>query len=176
MRFQLRRPSPAMVVALLALTAAISGVAVAAPAINHKAKAASAQRGPRGFRGSRGPRGFRGPAGVVPQIAVVESPHITLNPGQTTFEVDPNGFQANCPAGETVLGTGFDDGGVGSVGFVESFGVLVGGFISNSSSVPTTVFLQGICGFVPGGAVAASARAVKATGEANYQAALRRIG
>ena len=109
----------------------------------------------------------------MPQIAVVESPHVVLNPGQSTFDVDPNGFQAKCPGGETVLGTGFDDGAIGSVGFVESFGSFVGGFIFNNSSIQITVFLQGSCGLVPGGAVTAYVTAAKTTGEDSYQAALK---
>jgi hypothetical protein len=58
---------------------------------------------------------------------------------------------ATCPAGESVLGTGVNVGGVGSLGFVEAYGSFVGGFVSDQSSVPVTVWLQGICGQVSGG-------------------------
>ncbi len=77
---KIRRPSPAMVVACLALLVALGGGSYAATAIPAnsaapgKAKAAAGSsatdqrgprgpRGPRGFRGLRGPVGPRGPAG-----------------------------------------------------------------------------------------------------------------
>src|SRR5436305_1154576 len=81
----------------------------------------------RQLRGNRGPRGFtgaRGPQGVVPQIKNVDSETLTLQPGQDTFQVDPNNFKANCPAGYTVLGTGFN-AGIGNVDFVQSFAFFV---------------------------------------------------
>jgi hypothetical protein len=156
--------SPSMVVAVVALTAAISGVAVAAPGVKvqHKVRAvaASSKRGPRGYRGYRGPRGYTGatgPSGVVPAIVTVDSPKETLNPGDNTFTVDPNGFQATCPSGYTVLGTGFDAAGVGQVGFVIAYGTFVGGFISNPSSIQIQVHLQATCGVVPGGSSGAYA-------------------
>ena len=132
-----------MAVALIALVAAISGVAAAAPSSSPKAHTASSRgpRGPRGFTGPRGPRGYtgpRGPAGVVPQIVTVTSPHETLNPGQTTYDVDPNGFQANCPNGYTVIGTGYD-GNIGQTTSVLDFGgFFVVGFVINDTSVQLT--------------------------------------
>ena len=72
-----RRPSPAMIVACIALTVALGGGSYAATALPSKsvgpqrlqanaAKSnaqATGPRGPRGFRGPRGLRGLRGPAG-----------------------------------------------------------------------------------------------------------------
>jgi hypothetical protein len=70
MRFAKRgRPSPAMVVALIALLAATTGVSFAASQERSakssatSAKAAASNRGPRGKRGKRGKRGPQGPAG-----------------------------------------------------------------------------------------------------------------
>jgi hypothetical protein len=147
---RLKRPSPAMVVAVFALVLTATGVAVAAPGPTGKTKGHSAgsQRGPRGFRGLRGNRGSqgaKGSTGIVSGVVSVKSPQVTLQPGQTTYDVNPNGFQATCPTGQIVIGTGFDAEGVGQLGFVESFGNFVGGFISNPSSVPVTVELQGLC-------------------------------
>ncbi len=68
-----RRPSPALIVAFIALFIAIGGGAWAASGSPHKrsaprAKASSGtsrgRRGPRGPRGPRGLRGARGPAGA----------------------------------------------------------------------------------------------------------------
>ena len=70
MRFaKLGRPSPAMVVALIALLAATTGVSFAASQERSakssatSAKAAASNRGPRGKRGKRGKRGPQGLAG-----------------------------------------------------------------------------------------------------------------
>lgn len=174
--------SPSLVIALMALVAAITGVAVAAPSSSQQrravAHAASTPRGPRGFRGRRGFRGFPGPrgsAGIVPQIKLVDSPHETLNPGQNTFNVDPNNFQATCPGGYTVIGTGFD-ADIGKATEVLNFGgFFVGGFIINDTSIQlTNVHVQAMCGVIPGGASVASARGSRIAEEAAYHAMLVR--
>jgi hypothetical protein len=169
---------PSMVVALIALTAAISGVAVAAPAGKPQRKAravaAGSTRGPRGYRGyngHNGPPGATGAAGAVPAIVTVDSPHETLNPGDDTFTVDPNNFQATCPSGYTVLGTGFN-ASIGQTAFVIAYGTFVGGFVSNPSSIQIQVYLQAICGVVPGGSSGADV-ARSTSSEAQYSAALR---
>ena len=179
-----RKPSAALVVAIMALIAAISGVAVAAP--GPTAHAANGARGPRGYRGYRGftgprgpqgsvgPTGPQGPAGVVPAIVTVISPQITLQPGQTSFDVMPNGFQATCPAGDVALGTAFN-GSLASTDFVLDFGTFVGGFFSNGSTIAIQVYVQAICGAVPAGSsgqVAADVQS-KASHEAQYEAQLK---
>ena len=100
----------------------------------------------------------------------MDSETLTLQPGQTSYDVDPDNFQANCPAGYTVLGTGFNAGGIGTVGFVEAYGSFVGGFVNNDTSVPFQVHLEAICGAVPGGAQIAS---VRPSAEHAYQAMLK---
>ena len=135
-------------------------------------------RGPRGFTGApgaqglQGPQGAQGSPGVVPQIKIVESPHETLNPGQNTFNVDPNNFKATCPAGYTVLGTGFN-ASIGKATDVQSYGgFFVGGFVINDTSIQlTNIFVQAICGVVPGGATTASVHSPDAT----YHAMLARL-
>jgi hypothetical protein len=155
--------SPALVVATVALVAAVSGVAVAAPgsARHHRVRAvaASGRRGPRGFRGYTGATGATGAAGTVPAIVTVDSPAEVLPPGTYT---DAN-LVVYCPSGYYVLGTGFNAGGIGTVGFVLDYGNFVGGFISNQSSAPISsgVYVQAICGVVAGGS--SGAHAVRAT-------------
>ena len=177
MRFRVHRPSPAMVVALTALTAAISGVAAAAPSgTPRKARAASVQAGPRGPRGPRGFQGPPGPAGIVPQIKLVESPHLTLNAGENTYTVAGSNFKASCPSGYTVIGTGFSTG-IGNADTVINYGgFFVGGFVHNDTSIQiTNVYVQAMCGAVPGGAAAASAGSSRAAEEAKYSAALKQL-
>ena len=114
----------------------------------------------------------KGANGVVPQIKIVESEHLTLNPGDDTYNVDPNNFQATCLAGYTVIGTGFD-AAIGNVDCVQSFGTFVGGFIHNDTSIPLSdVYLQAICGVVPRGAVTVAAHS---SSEATYHATLKRL-
>jgi hypothetical protein len=182
---RLGRPSPAMIVAVLALVGMATGVAVAAPGPGGTVeKPIHSQRGPRGYRG---PRGFQGPKGTpgspgspgapgqpgfVSGVVSVKSAKVTLQPGQNTFGVDPSGFDANCPAGQVVIGTGFDDGGVAQVGFVESYGNFVGGFISNSSSVTVAVEVQALC--AAAGADYANAVHANATRASTYAIDARR--
>jgi hypothetical protein len=101
---------------------------------------------------------------VVPAIITVDSPKEVVAPGSYT---DIN-LNAICPSGYSVLGTGFNAEGVGTVGFVLSYGTFVGGFISNQSSVTITVYVQAICGVVPSGSSGANARHASSSG-AQYQ-------
>ena len=176
--FAPRRPSTAVVIALMALVAAITGVAAAAPSgkAQQAHAAALGPRGPRGPRGFTGPAGPQGPAGDIPRIKLVESPHETLNPGQNTYDVDPNNFQASCPSGYTVIGTGFNTG-IGNADSVINYGgFFVGGFIHNGTSIQISdVYVQATCGVVPGGTAAASAGSSRTVEEAKYSADLRRL-
>jgi hypothetical protein len=106
----------------------------------------------------------------------VESPHETLNPGQDTYQVDPNGFKATCPAGYTVIGTGFN-ANIGQADNVINYGgSLVGGFVYNNSSIQIhDVYVQAICAVVPGGASAASATRSRIAAEASYRARLKSL-
>jgi hypothetical protein len=87
-------------------------------------------------------------------------------------------WEATCPSGYTAIGTGFDAGGVGTVGFVESYGTFVGGFISNDSQVDDDpVYLEAICAYVAGGSTgipgASPDLASRSTEQARYRADLR---
>jgi hypothetical protein len=167
---------PAIVAATVGVLLVVGGAAAATHYIitsTHQIKPSVLRqlRGHQGPRGFTGPQGAQGPAGVVPQVKNVDSETLTLQPGQDTFQVDPNNFQANCPAGYTVIGTGFN-AGVGNADFVQSFGFFVGGFIHNDTSIPIHVHLQAICGVMPGGAVATSMRP---SARATYRTMLRRV-
>lgn len=114
------------------------------PSVLHQLKG---NRGPRGFRGPQGPTGATGatgPAGPkgLGQVVQVDGPSVTLAPGQDNFGISDN---ANCPAGDVAVGTGFDVGGVMRVGFVEAFGSFVGGFVVNDSSISAQYNWQAIC-------------------------------
>lgn len=155
-------------VAAVAITGPAVAIAQAATSGTKHAHAASthSRRGPRGPRGYRGAQGAQGPQGaqgaqgangLVPGLVTVDSPKITLAPGQTRYDVMPTGFTANCPSGYSVVGTGFN-ADVGKADFVLSYGTFVGGFFENPSSINVTVYAQGICGQVSGGSAGANAR------------------
>ena len=74
------------------------------------------------------------------RVTEVESPVITLQPGQNTADVAPNGFRAQCPAVRR-RGTGFYTS-VATIGFVEKFETFVGGFAYNDSGIAVGVTVQ----------------------------------
>lgn len=130
----------------------------------------------RQLHGNRGPRGFNGPtgrtgaSGGVGREDTVISEKLTLQPGQTSYDVDPNNFQANCPTGESVIGTGFSADGATPYG-VLSYTFFVGGFFANNISISTQVYLQAICAPVPYGMTANAVH--RTTERAVYQSDLR---
>jgi hypothetical protein len=139
---KLKLPSPAMVVACLALLTALTGTGFAAGRLTQEpsatASAAKAKRGPRGKRGPAGPQGaqgpkgeagapgkegkqgiqgIQGPAGPV-ELRYVEGPEKTVTAGgKDTSRVE-------CPAG-------FHDTGGGMIG-ATSFGFNI------ASSAPSS--------------------------------------
>jgi hypothetical protein len=117
------------------------------PSVRHQLRGNTGPMGPAGANGANGANG------VVPQIVTVESEQLTLQPGQTSYDVDPINFQANCPAGYSVLGTGFDGPFDAVGGFVKAYGTFVGGFFENDSLIPLQAQVQAICGQVPGGSI-----------------------
>lgn len=144
------------------------------PSVLRQLHGQNGRNGAQGPAGVTGATGAAGPAGTVPGIITVDSPKETLPSGTNTFTVDPNGFEATCPAGYSVLGTGFNDGGIGNVGFVLSFGTFVGGFISNNSGITDTdVYIQAMCGQVAGGSAGANS-VHGASAEARYHADIMR--
>jgi hypothetical protein len=64
---------------------------------------------------------------------------------------------ATCPAGTTVVGTGFD-ASIGNVGFAERFGNFVGVAVFNDTTITITIEAQAICGGGPGVTAAAARR------------------
>jgi hypothetical protein len=169
-----------LVVALVAVTIALNGVASAASPLTQqhstKTVATNADSGRGGSHGSLVGGALSTGAGVRPRVVLVQSRQLTLQPGQSTYDIDRADFRAVCPTGYTVLGTGFN-ASVGTADFVQSYGTFVGGLIANDSGVQSSpVFLQATCGVVAGGVSMAPTHA-SATG---YQtmleqaAALRR--
>ena len=91
-------------------------------------------------------RGASGPSGIA-SIITVDSPEISLPPGGISGQ---NDLIAQCPAGSTVVGTGFFDS-IANTGFVEKFGTFVGGFMFNNTSVTANhLKVQAICASGPG--------------------------
>jgi hypothetical protein len=108
---------------------------------------------------------------VRPQVVVAHSTQLTLQPGQSTYDIDPTDFNAVCPSGYTVPGTGFN-ASIGNADFVQSYGTFVGGLIANDSGVESSpVFLQATCGVVPGGVSTAAAHA----SAADYHTTLEQV-
>jgi hypothetical protein len=172
--------SRSMVVALVALVAAISGVAVAAPTGNvqpkHKAVAASGQRGPRGFRGPRGlpgPRGKTGPQGNPGPAGGFSVANVTQASGPSALMCVSGGGScevgssvATCPAGSVVLGGGWDGENnppvVATVGYSKPLGANTWEVImvNNDSSLSANFHAVATCA-MSSGAAADIARAGK---------------
>ena len=83
-------------------------------------------------------------------LKTVKSPEISLPTGYSTYDLAPSTFQATCPAGYAVVGTGFSSS-VASPAFVLGYGTFVGGFIYNDSGITVKVSVQAICAQVPAG-------------------------
>lgn len=142
------------------------------PSVLRELRGRDGRNGPSGRQGPQGPTGPAGPAGVVPALVTVDSPQITIPAGQTSYDVLPTGFEATCPTGDSVIGTGFN-AGIGKADFVIAYGTFVGGFIENSTTIPIQAHLQAICGQVTGGSSGAYA-VHRFSQQAAYQADLKR--
>lgn len=109
---------------------------------------ASGDPGPQGPQGPPGPQGTPGILGVITVNGVQQS----YPPG--TYGAPPN---AQCPAGTTVVGTGFN-GPLSDVGgFVQKYGTFVGGFFANDTNITVSGNVQAICAQLPPGAAATRA-------------------
>jgi hypothetical protein len=168
-----RRVSPSIVLAMLAVVFTASGGAFAAGQITGAQIKDGSLTGrdiknksltPVDFHGStvgaRGPQGFQGPFGPQGVPGTPGAPGLSnLTDVKASQAVAPGGNgspTAFCPAGTTVVGSGFTSS-VANVGFVEKFGTFVGGFFFNNTGITVTVEVQAICATVAGTtAVAAS--------------------
>jgi hypothetical protein len=127
MKKHLKFPSPAMVVALVALGMALGGTAVAGGQLITGAQIrdhsiALKDLTPRTVRALRGQRGVRGPAGLQGSVgpAGPEGLPGTIAPNKVSFQQSPTSTiaagtvgqaQALCPAGSFVIsGGGFTNG------------------------------------------------------------------
>src|SRR6266508_5571149 len=109
----MRRPSAPLVLSVAALVLAITGTAFAGGYVITSTKqikpsvrrALKGDRGPRGYDGIDGANGAAGAPGSpgMSHFTVVDSPHVSLPPGTDTGA----DFNAQCPAGTVVVGTGF---------------------------------------------------------------------
>ena len=146
---KVRRPSPATVIATIALIVALGGTSYAAFSLppdsvgtnqlknsavtsdkvkNHSLRAAD-------FRADQLPLG---------RIVTVNGPQMTLPPGGSGPA--PN---AHCPPGTTVVGTGFYAPGGAAGSFVEKHGNVVEGWFANDSPVTEHAHVQAICAQTP---------------------------
>jgi hypothetical protein len=108
--------------------------------------------GPAGPPGAAGTTGPAGPAGIADVVTVTSPTQIVPPGGYTT------GMRANCPAGTTVVGVGFNTG-IGNADFVLSYGTFVGAFFDNDVNISIEPYVQAICASsTTSGAVAASVR------------------
>jgi hypothetical protein len=139
------------------------------PSVRHQLRGNAGPQGPLGPQGAAGPAASAG----VGQTQLVGSPKVTLQPGQDTYEALSSGFQANCPAGYTATGTGFDGEGVASIEYLESYGFFVGGFLVNNSSIPATVQIFAVC--APGSSGIAPAVRGAGSAERRYEAQLAEL-
>jgi hypothetical protein len=187
MRFMQLR-SPALYVSVAALVAALGGTALAGgyivtstrqikPSVR---KALKGKRGPRGYSGAAGANGAAGPAGPVGPAGVlgltaVDSPTVTIPPGSTSYEVDPNSLTAQCPPGSTVVGTGIDTG-IGDLDLLRKYGTFVGGFVDNDTSITIQASVQAICAQLPPGAAQTRSGSNRASFEADVRALAARSG
>jgi hypothetical protein len=119
----------------------------------------------RGEAGAAGPAGAQGAPGISGLVTVSSAPQ-SIPPGGTWSPT------AQCPAGTTVIGTGFFSS-IADQGFVEKFGTLVGAFYFNDTSVTATnTTVQAICAAVSGSAAAARASS-SSTDREHFETAIR---
>jgi Collagen triple helix repeat (20 copies) len=129
-------PSPAMVVACIALFGAMGGTGYAATNLvtgQDQATASKAKKGPRGKRGPAGPQGPQGPAGLkgdkgdkgekgatglTGPSGVPGLQKITVN--QSIGANTTGTVEADCPPGELATGGGSFDGGVSTATIYQS--------------------------------------------------------
>lgn len=173
-----KKPSPALIVGVIALVMAMTGSAVGASLIsgrdirNNSVTGADIRNGSLAERdlafgvrsklnrrstpadpvpGPPGPQGQQGPAGIT-TITEASSGRVPVAPGEL------GSAQAFCPAGTAITGTGFN-ASIGDVAFVKKFGNSNGIAVFNNSSITFEIEAQAICASGPGVQARASSRA-----------------
>jgi len=122
-----------------------NGTVTGADIKNHSLTPADFRGSVRGHPGPQGPAGPTGPQGAagLASVFAVWSNTVAIAPGAE------GGAQVSCPAGTTVLGTGFN-AGLGRVVIVERFGGTVDLDVLNDQTTTIVVQAQAICGGGPG--------------------------
>lgn len=152
----------ALIVAAIAVVLSCTGSAIAAKLITGKQIKNGSITGTDISDGTIGTRDLA--SGPAMDVAAVDGPEVTLQPGQSSYQLEQAGgpkMVAACPAGQVVSGVGFNNS-VASVGFAESFGTFAAAYFYNDTSIPVPVSVQALC--VRGSDVAARALASSSTG------------
>jgi hypothetical protein len=158
-RFSFGRPSPAIIVAVVALVAALAGTAVAGPGAStsklNKAKVKLvSQKQAKKVLKAEAPNLTVGSAGALTDLEYVRSTSATVQPGQ------PGSAVANCPQGKYVTGGGGAGADVSSLETLASHpsngtpGQLGYGSweyrVHNSGGSPHTIHAYAICASLKG--------------------------
>lgn len=196
-------PSPALVVALVALVVALGGTSYAVTTLprnsvgtaqvkknaittnhvrNGSLRAVDFARGqlPAGPQGAQGPAGAPGPAGRdgIGDILIVESGDRYVSSGSYVSGT------VYCPTGYYAVGTGMNWRGY--ISYIKSYGYFVGYFLDNALGFGSSVSAQAICASgtysgslsITGAARSSSSRAAtssKADAERTWQRDLQQL-
>ena len=117
----MRRPSPATIIASVALFFSLAGTGLAAskylitstkqikPSVIHALKGADGSRGPQGPAGAQGSQGAQGAQGPAGAAGTFNASDVTTVSGASQ-NIDAGAsanFAAQCPAGDTVIAGGW---------------------------------------------------------------------
>jgi hypothetical protein len=127
-----RRPSPATIIASIALFFSLAGTGIAAthylitstkqikPSVLSSLKGAKGARGAQGAQGPAGPAGPAGAAGAAGAAGTFSASNVTIVQGGG-FALAPSASftsVATCPAGDVVIGGGFEPTSTGTIDHV----------------------------------------------------------
>ena len=101
----LRKPSPAMIVACLALFTASTGTSIAA---RHYLITSTKQIKPSVIKKLHGAKGAKGAAGVAGAAGAAGATNVVIRYGTGAYSYDFSGAVASCAAGERATGGGVD--------------------------------------------------------------------
>lgn len=185
-RMNIKKPSPALVIACTALFAASSGSAVAASLITGKqvknssltgtdikdkslsaADFSGSVQGPAGAAGPAGPQGvpgangLQGPAGPagpagLTSVAVVKGPVVPQGVSGSSTTVQSS--KAECPTGTVVTGGGFDTGVRDFISTARPSGNGYFVIAINTGSITSSIQAYALCAAGPGATLTSARR------------------